>query len=502
MDNSTYIKLLIIKDCILNTEEQTNILNFLFDTFVQYSKDTLYIYDGIIKKVKSKQAFQTMVKMVIKLEFDIEICVYDSKSKKYKWLLKIDELYDTLTTVNSYEMLVYEYNLFANKQVVLKDDLTGIIKVIGNKIHIKELQKNVIDKDDYNLIVQDYKNHFPFFDEFLNLIMDMRFAKNRKASFLHLRVKSDWGKSFLSGLLQNLEIGIEIDYHNLMNKGANDISPVQVRNSFVLMLDEFNVFSQEMKKLSHSFTFAPKFGMSETVELYLKILFSAEKSPSFVGGVDDQIINRIIVFDIPDDKAIKLTEREVFLNQGSAKYMRALEYYAHNILKNKLENYLKMDELEAYKLADDRVRETYKKYKMVSTSLATNVSDIINDTILSIIENETENPNYQKIKKDIIKIENDKYSGNYFIQAPMKVFEIILKNETSENEYKKMRFKLNMIEDILDVVEDCRTKAKRINGKARKGLILKIFRKEDVEIEHVKLNEKGNLVDEDGNELF
>ena len=502
MDNSTYIKLLIIKNSILDTEEQTDILNFLFDTFVQYSKDTLYIYDGIIKKVKSKQAFQTMVKMVIKVEFDIEICVYDSKTKKYKWLLKIDELYDTLTTVNSYEMLVYEYNLFAKKQVVLKDDLTGVIKVIGNKIHIKELQKNIIADDDYNLIIEDYKNHFPYFDEFLSLIMDMRFAKNKKASFLHLRVKSDWGKSFLSGLLQNLEIGIEIDYHNLMNKGANDISPVQVRNSFVLMLDEFNVFSQEMKKLSHNFTFAPKFGMSETVELYLKVLFSAEKSPSFVGGVDDQIINRIIVFDIADNEAVKLTEREEFLNQGSAKYMRALEHYAHNILKNQLEDYLKMEELEAYKLADIRVREIYNKYKMKSASLVTNVSDLINDTILEIIEDEIENLNYQKIKKDIIKIDTGINRGNYFIQAPLKVFETILKNETSENEYKKMKFKLNMIEDILEIVEDCRVKPKRINDKLRKGLIIKISKQEEIETVYETINKDGKLVDKNGKELF
>ena len=482
MDNTNYINLLITKDSNLSAEEQTNVLIFLFDTFVQYSKDTLYIYNGIIKKVKSKQAFKTMVKMVIKLEFDMDILVFDKKTKKMKWLIRIEELYDTITTVNSYDLLVYEYNLFAKKQVVIKDDLTGVIKVIANKIHIKDMGDNTISKDEYDLIINDYKDHFPYFDEFLNLIMDMRFAKNKKASFLHLRVRSDWGKSFLSGLLQNLEIGIEIDYHNLINKGANDISPVQVRNSFVLILDEFNVFSQEMKKLSHNFKFAPKFGMSETVDLYLKVLFSAEKSPSFVGGVDEQIVNRVMVFDIPDEISVKLTSRKVFIEQGLAKYMRVLEHYAHQKLKKRLQEYLSLEELVAYKKADDCVRMTFKKYKMSSASLAKDISSLINDAIIDILENEQDDYNYKQFRNQekIVKIIEGEYNGFYFVQSPLRIFETILKNETSENEFKKMRFKLNMIEDILDVVADFRKRAIRINGKIKKGLILNI-KKQKVE---------------------
>jgi len=207
----------------------------------------------------------------------------------------------------------------------------------------------------------------------------MRLAKDRKASFVHLRVKSNWGKSFLSGLLQNLQIGFEIDYHNLMNKGANDISPIQVRNSFVMILDEFNNFSAEMKKLSHDFKFAPKFGMTEKVELYLKVLMSAEKSPSFSGGVDDQIVNRVMVMDISDVEAKRLTDRGVYKKHGNAKYMSALEYYSYLELTRRLSEYLSLEKFEAHRIADERVK--LEIYRRVTNSKNINDVDFIENEL-------------------------------------------------------------------------------------------------------------------------
>jgi len=490
MEKSTYINLLIDKSSEMDESIQSKIIEFLFKTFVQYQKDTLYIYNGVIKKVKSKQAFLTMVRMTVNIEFNIDIKFYSKKAKKIKWLIRIDELYDTITTINSYEQLIYSSNPFSKKQIAYTDDFTGVIKVITNKIHTKDLEDINVSKDDYESIVKDYKNHFEYFDDFINLIVDMRFAKDRKASFLHFRVKSDWGKSFLSGLLKNIEIGIEVDYHNLMNKSTNDISPIQVRNSFVLMVDEFNNFSQEMKKLSHSFTFAPKFGMSETVELYLKVLFSAEESSSFSGGVDEQIVNRVMVFDFEDDKNMKLVDREEYIYQGNAKYMRVLEDYSLRKILERINNYLLMEEMEAYKNADNRVRNFYSKYKMKADSLINNITDILNDTIQKIVNRDISDlPKYYQDIKSKISIDdiNGQYPNKYLIQSPQKVFEIILKNETSEKEYKKMSFKLTNIKNILNIVAD-RTKTKY---KGSRCIVVDIPK----EIELVYTDKDNNVVE-------
>lgn len=496
MEKSTYINLLIDKSSEMDEKLQYKIMKFLFQTFVQYQKDTLYIYNGVIKKIKSKQAFLTMVKMTVNIEFNIDITFYSKKAKKIKWLIKIDELYDTITTINSYEQLIYSSNPFSEKQIAYTDDFTGVIKVITNKIHIRELGNINVSKEDYNSIIKDYKNHFEYFDDFINLVVDMRFAKDRKASFLHFRVKSDWGKSFLSGLLKNIEIGIEVDYHNLMNKSTNDISPIQVRNSFVLMVDEFNNFSQEMKKLSHSFTFAPKFGMSETVELYLKVLFSAENSASFSGGVDDQIINRVMVFDFEDDKTMKLVDREEYIYHGNAKYMKVLEDYSLRIISKRISDYLLMDEMEAYKNADNKVRNFYSKYKMNADSLINNITNILNDTIRDIVNKDIiDLPKYYQDIKSKISIDdvNGTYPNKYLIQSSPKVFEIILKNETSEKEYKKMSFKLTNVKSILNVVDD-RTQRKY---KGNRYLIIDIpLDKKEIELVYETIDKDNNVVEQ------
>jgi hypothetical protein len=326
----------------------------------------------------------------------------------------------------------------------------------------------------------------------------MRFAKDRKASFVHLRVKSNWGKSFLSGLLKNIEIGFEIDYHNLMNKGASDIAPIQVRNSFVMILDEFNNFSAEMKKLSHSFAFAPKFGMREEVELYLKILMSAEKSPSFTGGVDAQIVNRVMTMDVADSDAVKLTDREIYRKHGNAKYMRALEVYSYLQISEHLFNYLEREKFEAHREADVSVGLALEKFKMKDVeNLNDTTKSVINSMIEEILDSSDIdlNPKFREIKANIIMIDRGKYKGKVFIKAPLRTFEIILKNSTSESEYKKMRYKLSDVKSIINLVAEYNNSKFSVNGgKQIKGLVIDIEDKKSHSEILTDLKNSGSLI--------
>ena len=323
----------------------------------------------------------------------------------------------------------------------------------------------------------------------------MRLAKDRKASFVHLRVKSNWGKSFLSGLLQNLQIGFEIDYHNLMNKGANDIAPIQVRNSFVLILDEFNNFSSEMKKLSHDFKFAPKFGMTEKVELYLKILMSAEKSPSFSGGVDDQIVNRVMVMDISDNEAKKLTDREVYKKCSNAKYMSALEYYTYTVLTKRLSEYLSLEKFLAHKIADERVSEALVKYKMNDVvNLNDETKSIINEEIKNILNmSDIElTPRHREIKRNLIELDTGTFAEKIFIKQPKRTIEAILKLSVSESDYKKMKWKLSDLESILNICSNHTKKVFR-NGKSiLKGLIIEVEEKKVIEV--IEEDKNGKVI--------
>lgn len=467
-------KFLIHPKSSISKEEQAVIIENIFDFFLSFQNDILYINNGEIGKIKSKTVFETILKMHLIETFpNTQILIYNEEESKYRWNLKKDDIYNALLTFNSYELIQYESNLFAKKQEVLKNSLTKTITVITNKLHIKEIVKPNISEFEYSEILNDYKTHFPFFDDFLKLIIDMRFAKDRKASFLHIRVKSNWGKSFLSGLLQNLQVGFEVDYHNLINKGANDISPIQVRNSFVLILDEFNNFSAEMKKLSHDFRFAPKFGMTEKVELFLKILLSAEKSPSFSDGVDSQIINRVMSFDIHDEQTTELTSRKIYQKFGNAKYMKALEFYAYERLTSSRDEFLALEEFEAHKIADERVTVTLNEYKMKNVvNLEEEISGILEEEISSILNKEISSPKIESIAKNISLIEGGLYEKCIFIKQPKRTIETILKCCTAESDYKKMKYKTNNLEAILPIVSDNRQKPIKIRNKSQKGVIL------------------------------
>jgi len=477
VDNS-FKKLLVNTKSSIPIETQISIVDELFESFVQYGKDMLYISDGFLGRITSQKSFEVTAYQHLSQLYDVKLKSYDEENNRDKWNIKIGDIYNTLTVRNSYELLSYESDLFLPNQQVVKDNFTRTLTVKTNKLHIKTIEEPTgVSGDDYSEVVEDYKNHFKYFDELLDLIIDMRLAKDRKASFVHLRVKSNWGKSFLSGLLQNLQIGFEIDYHNLMNKGANDIAPIQVRNSFVMILDEFNNFSSEMKKLSHDFKFAPKFGMTEKVELYLKLLMSAEKSPSFSGGVDDQIVNRVMVMDIPDKEAKKLTDRVVYKKHGNAKYMSILERYAYLQLTKRLSEYLSLEKFESHRVADVRVNEALKKNKMNDVvNLNDETKATINEEIRDILSmNGFEvAPKYRDIRKNLIELNSGAYRGNIFIKQPKRTIEAILKLSVSESDYKKMKWKLSDLEAILNITSNHTKKAFRNGTDVLKGLVVSI----------------------------
>ena len=496
MIDKAYKKLLVNKKSSINKETQLSIIDELFECFIQYGKDMLYISDGFLGRITSRKAFEvTAYQHLTSVYKNTEIKSYDEDKNRDKWNIKIGEIYDTLTVRNNYDLLCYESDLFLPNQQIEKDHLTKTVTVKTNKLHIKKIDVPKMSKKDFSEIVKDYKNHFKYFDELLNLIIDMRLAKDRKASFVHLRVKSNWGKSFLSGLLQNLQIGFEIDYHNLMNKGANDIAPIQVRNSFVLILDEFNNFSSEMKKLSHDFKFAPKFGMTEKVELYLKILMSAEKSPSFSGGVDDQIVNRVMVMDISDNEAKKLTDREVYKKHGNAKYMSALEYYTYTVLTKRLSEYLSLEKFLAHKIADRRVGEALVKYKMNDVvNLNDETKSIINEEIRNILNmSDIElTPRHRDIKRNLIELDTGAFTGKIFVKQPKRTIEAILKLSVSESDYKKMKWKLSDLESILNICSNHTKKVFRNGKDVLKGLIIEVEEKKVIEV--IEEDKNGKVI--------
>jgi len=444
---------LVLVNSNIDEETQREIIKDIFNVFINCQNNMLHIYRGLISRVENRDSFKVILSQWLRREYPL-VKLYEVEDGKMNYNLSVNDIYYTVNSRNRYDELKYENDPFLKHQKIEKDDVRKIVTVVTNNIHIKEPDMNFPDAE-YREVVEDYKKHFPYFDDLLKLIVDMRFAKNRKSSFLHLRVRSNWGKSFLSAMIQNLQIGIEVDYHNLMNKSTNDISPIQVRNTFVMMLDEFNTFSAEMKKLSHNFKFAPKFGMSETVPLYLKILFSAEKSPSFSGEVDEQIINRVMVMDIPDDETMPLDDREVYRSYGNAKYMAILLKYAYKQIKTHIDHYLAMDRYDAHKTADEAVLTMRDRLTMKDNveNLTEAIKEMVADGIDTIIgSNNLEDlpKELQGIKPFVLLISGGKYKGAVAIRYAKKVTETIISYYSSKSQYKKMKYKVDDVKVLFD----------------------------------------------------
>ena len=122
MIDDHYKNLLINKKSPIKKEQQLEIIDNLFDCFVQYNKDMLYISDGFLGKITSRKAFEVTAYQHIKAHFEyIEIKSYDEEKNREKWNMKISDIYDTLTVRNPFDLLSYESDLFSPTQTIAKD---------------------------------------------------------------------------------------------------------------------------------------------------------------------------------------------------------------------------------------------------------------------------------------------------------------------------------------------------------------------------------------------
>lgn len=89
-------------------------------------------------------------------------------------------------------------------------------------------------------VVEDYKEHFPRFDEFLTFLVMSRFALDRKKAYLWLLADSDWGKGFLvNGILKELNARVETSVREIeaMFEGKPvGRSPEEFKRAFALVV--------------------------------------------------------------------------------------------------------------------------------------------------------------------------------------------------------------------------------------------------------------------------
>lgn len=149
-------------------------------------------------------------------------------------------------------------------------------------------------------LIDDFRQHFPEFDDFLALLCAARLANDRKQAYLWLHAESNWGKGFLVGQLARLGVVAEVTMDDLVRAASgapSGMTPERMRQAWVLVVNEFKGVTSEVKALENTISFSPKNRPMVTVPVYTKLFTSAEDVPSLLGsetGADAQFANRFM----------------------------------------------------------------------------------------------------------------------------------------------------------------------------------------------------------------
>jgi hypothetical protein len=341
---------------------------------------------------------------------------------------------------NRISEIVEEVDLFQTEAVRM-EKVDDILFIKRNKREHRTPDIYQVNELLKQQIINDFKEHFTELDEFLNWVVACRFSSSRRSSFLHLRLNAGFGKTFLKSIFLELALFAEIHYSDL--KAPTGLKPVYFKNTLGMVLDEFTIFKQEFKDITNRLYIESKNAQKVAVEVFAKVFMSAEKSKSFLGGVDTQISDRI---NIIDKNIGKLEDREIF-NTQKRLYYNVILNYVNDYVNNLIVNYVELGAILSDKVADKVLVDFHEKYKINNNE---NLEGAIRYRILlklkelDTMEFSTLNREEKEVKDKLIYVNNDVY-----ILTPKKTIENLLKLE-DEDFYKKARYKLPDIENVLD----------------------------------------------------
>ena len=372
--------------------------------------------------------------------------------------------------IHQFEELVTKVDPFRDAGLFLENK-TLILRY--NHITIKPPES--AKPKNYVALVNDYKKQFKELDRVIEFICACRFSKSRRRSFMYIRVSAGFGKSFFMSILKNINVGFETDMDKLKVSSASDLSPENFTNSFVLAIDEFTHFGKELKKLTHEIVISPKFKMSQRVELWCKLFFSAEKSMTYYNemGIDKQIAERTVMMDFGD--VGNLDEREMYRN-SSAEYASAIGWYIYSEVKRKIDAYIAMGEIPSSNKADEILRDFKGNVELRDKDLQHTLGEALTDELSNLVMtfnkikadwwSESGKTAYKMLpnwKREILDLSGVTANGDFVIRNGSKVFELLLKSLDWHSE-KTASYKRGDFVSVLGLKEHANRRFKALNG--------------------------------------
>lgn len=324
-------------------------------------------------------------------------------------------------------------------------------------------------------IVDDYLQHFGRFHELMEFICAARFAVDRKKAYLWIHAGSDWGKGFLMSVFgaANLDISVDLSMTEIekmfegapVGRGAHEF-----RRAMILNFNEVKGIKRELKEIESTLRLAPKHQMMSTVDVYAKLLWSADGIGSLVSeeGVEDQLANRISVFR-EVDCAVGIGERPLYQEVGGRTYHAVICQYAAQYMNARIEQYRALGRDGSSKQAQqylEAFHDAYgigKLYGVTSEALPAMADDLLAD-IHAV-------PFQDRFEMGIV--EHPAGSGRLYLAAPRRFVSEWIKGRYSRSELGTLAAKMPDLVALISADGRGRTVGTWVNGKSRKLLALR-----------------------------
>ena len=281
---------------------------------------------------------------------------------------------DVVESIGRYIKTEKQFNSIEYKVDPFTTEVRG--KVVNNifEITINALIKEWIPHKPKQSIIDDYKDHNPYLDDILEMIIAQKFGADRKTSYLWIKADSDWGKSFLfDGMMGNLAFAInESETKNAIKGLASGLEPNQIVKSSFLFFDEFKGAVSELKNITFSIAVTAKFRAKTVVPVFMKIFASAEHISSLDGasGMEEQFRNRFLHISVRGS----LLKRALY-TRDIDEYGKSVRAYINHKVWELERNYVSLGRL----LAKQKANEKYSK--LISTYTIKNVSKSLDENL-------------------------------------------------------------------------------------------------------------------------
>ncbi len=254
------------------------------------------------------------------------------------------------------------------KKALEKGDIDKAVTLFENKFTEPRLKARKTDTSEESVIWFDFLEHFPKYPELILFILAARFSYDRKKSYLWMRAESDFGKSFIFDAVFG-EIGLtahikETELKGAISGTASGLDLEQFVHAWILLFEEFKGAVSELKDITHSIHITPKFGNKTQVDVYAKIMLSAETVPSLINenGVEKQFANRIAFFDLKG----RLPDRPVF-KKNAKLYADVIRSMTYEILQKNIALFVKeLGETQTNILCDNLLKRFHARNPLVS----------------------------------------------------------------------------------------------------------------------------------------